>query len=112
MNNVEQSDRRNLRLFVLELRAELNRVEESIQQMQHRATELLGLLQQDFQSQSERMYRDLERAIVEGSDDTPAVPLRHPALEELPITPVSTPAPRRLRAVPSLLVARKSMTRS
>lgn len=107
MNPIEQSDKRRLKLFVLELRAELNRVEESIAQMQHRATELLGMLQQEFEGQSERMYRDLERAIVDGGDEAAAETPHPPDIEDAQPLPRAAPVPH-LRAVPSLPVAQRS----
>ncbi|MBS0427119.1 MAG: hypothetical protein JSR41_07510 [Proteobacteria bacterium] len=109
MTHIEQHDKRRLKLFVLELRAELNRVEESIAQMQHRASELLGMFQQEFQGQSERMYRDLERAIVENGGDVPseAPPLLDS--DDPPALPRTAVIPH-LRAVPSLSVAQKSMS--
>ena len=110
MTRIEASDKRRLKLFVLELRAELNRVEESIAQMQHRASELLGMFQQEMQGQSERMYGDLERAIADGGRDAPAEALRPVAVEDASALPKAVPVPH-LRAVPSLHVARKSMSR-
>lgn len=109
MTHIDQSDKRRLKLFVLELRAELNRVEESIAQMQDRASELLGMFQQELQGQSERMYRDLERAIVDGGGDAPADAPHPPAVDDAPALPRVAPVPH-LRAVPSLLVAQKSMS--
>ncbi|MDQ7971568.1 MAG: hypothetical protein REJ24_03325 [Rhodocyclaceae bacterium] len=109
MTHIDPSDTRRLKLYVLELRAELNRVEESIAQMQHRASELLGMFQQEFEGRSERMYRDLERAIVNGRGDAPADAPHPPAVDDAAALPRTAAVPH-LRAVPSLMVARKSMS--
>lgn len=60
-------DMQQLRVFLLELRADLNRMNESIQQMQRRTGQLLSLFQQQEQDLSEQMYLDLERAIREAA---------------------------------------------
>jgi len=92
-------DRQQLKVYLLELRAELNRMDESIQQMQRRAGQLLALFQRENQALSERMYQDLEQAIVEAGGDVPAAALRPMGQGTLAAVP-KVAAPHRLRAVP------------